>query len=145
MVFNKTVNKERLRAEIENSSISLTLKEIISSGNNCDIIFNSGLSESEAVVLQNLVSNHKPIPLENVDTSVSARQIRTAMVLSGISIATIEGAIDSLPEPTATVARIAWDFSNLYYRDNELVVALAPAMGLTISDLDNLWVLAKTL
>ena len=145
MIFNKTINKERLKKEIEDSDISASIKSIISSGNSCDIEFKVTLPQDDEDTLVLVVNNHKPLPLENVDTSVSARQIRTAMVLSGMSIATTEAAIDSLPEPTKTVARIAWDHSNLYYRDNKLVVALAPTVGLSVSQLDDLWALAKTL
>ena len=145
MIFNKIINKERLKLEIAESSISLPLITVISSGNNCAISFDGELSPSDSDTLEEIVFNHKAIPPENVDTSVSARQIRTAMVLSGISIAGVEAALDGLDEPTRTVATIAWDYSNLYFRDNPLIVALAPAMGLSIEQLDDLWVLAKTL
>jgi hypothetical protein len=145
MIFDAVINIEKLTLEINDSAITATLKKIISSGSNCDVTFDEELSMSDAATLEHLISKHIPMIAKEIDSSVSARQIRTAMVMSGISIAQIEGAIDGLPEPTRTVAKIAWDYSNLYYRDNELVVTLAPVMGLTISELDDLWVLAKTL
>ena len=145
MIFDTIIHIEKLTLEIKDSAISGTLKKIISSGSNCEVTFQEELSLDDAVILEHLVSKHIPVIAKEIDSSVSARQIRTAMVLSGISIAQIEGAIDGLDEPTRTVAKIAWDFSNLYYRDNELVTALAPAMGLTVKQLDDLWVLAKTL
>jgi hypothetical protein len=145
MIFNKTINIERLTLEIKNSSLSESPYLIISSGSNCDIKFKNSLSPEDEGILIDLVDNHEALPLEEIMPSVSARQIRTAIVLSGLSIATIEAALDGLSEPTRTVAIIAWDHSNLYFRKNPLIVALAPAIGLSEEQLDDLWVLAKTL
>tara|TARA_R110000851_G_scaffold160304_3_gene303564 strand:+ start:122 stop:559 length:438 start_codon:yes stop_codon:yes gene_type:complete len=145
MIFKSTINKERLTSEIINSNISEKSFSIISSGTSFDICFESELSSKDLILLETIITKHKPIPLENIDTSVTARQMRVAMIMSGISIESIEAAIDSLPEPDKSVASVSWKYSYRFHRDNELVVALAPAIGLTEQDLDNLWALAETL
>ena len=145
MIFNKTINKERLRLEIEKSSITQIPSSIISSGTSFDITFESTLSTEDTKSLEALISRHRSIPLEQVDTSVTARQIRTALIMSGITLSHIEAILDSLPEPDKTMASVAWNHSYRFHRDNVMVISLAPAMGLSEADLDDLWALAGSL
>lgn len=52
----------------------------------------------------------------------------------------METAIDAMEEPTQTVAaRIEWEYSNALQRDNALVAALGPALGLSTNAVDNLF------
>lgn len=44
-----------------------------------------------------------------------------------------------MAEPTRTGARIEWEYSNALQRDNALVAALGPALGLSTNDVDNLF------
>jgi len=108
------------------------------------IYMDAPLDAQEKSDLDGFVQNHTGVFKEYI-MPVSARQIRTALVLSGSSIATIEAALNSLPEPDKSVALIAWEYSNEYYRDNPLIESLAPAMGFSSEELDNLWSFAKTL
>jgi phage terminase large subunit-like protein len=102
------------------------------------------LNSEQKTTLQNHVLNHAD-EKHIIPDPVSPRQIRTALVLSGISIQTIEQALDSLNEPEKSIAKIAWEFSNEFNRDNPLIDSLAPVLGLTSAQLDALWNLAKTL
>jgi hypothetical protein len=145
MIFNKAVNIERLTLKIESSSIATPLQKIVSSGSNCEILFDGELPVNELVILGKILSKHKPLPLETIDTSVTARQMRTAIIMSGISIETIESVLNSQDEPTRSIANVAWNHSYRFHRDNALVISLAPAMGLTVEELDELWVLARSL
>jgi hypothetical protein len=85
-----------------------------------------------------------PVTIEPI-ASVSPRQIRLALVSSGIPLDTIESFINSLEEPTKTMARIAWEYSTAFERYNELVEQLGAAMGLTSTQLDDLWRMAGSL
>lgn len=80
-----------------------------------------------------------PIP------DVTPRQIRQALVLSGVSMSTIESALASLPEPTKSLAQIEWEYSTMFIRSNPLVAQVGVALGWTSEQLDNLWKFAKTL
>lgn len=102
------------------------------------------ITPQEKVDFDTFVANHTSEYVEYIKP-VSARQIRTALILSGISISTIENALAALPEPDKSIATIAWEYSNDFFRDNPLVQSLAPSLGLTEEDLDNLWALARTL
>jgi len=77
--------------------------------------------------------------------SVTPRQIRQALVLTGISIETIETTLASLPEPAKSLATIEWEYSTLFIRNNNFVKQLGPMLGFTNDQLDQLWLLAGKL
>ncbi len=74
-----------------------------------------------------------PVPAE-----VTMRQARLALLAAG-KLAAVEAAIDAMAEPRKTAARIEWEYSNALQRDNALVAALGPALGLSTNDVDNLF------
>ena len=85
-----------------------------------------------------------PAPPAPVPQSVTMRQARLALLGAG-KLAAVESAIDALPEPQKTAARIEWEYSNELHRNRELVQALAPALGLTSEQLDTLFITASAL
>lgn len=96
---------------------------------------------------QCLINDFNGVPNEQrtLPRDVTPRQIRQAMVLSGISMASIDAAIDALPEPTKSLARIEWEYSTLFIRSNPLVGQIGMALNKTPAELDTLWALAATL
>lgn len=76
---------------------------------------------------------------------VTPRQFRQALVLSGISATDIVTMIETQPEPLRSLALIEWEYSTAFIRSNPLVNQLAPALGFTSQQLDDLWLLAGTL
>lgn len=76
---------------------------------------------------------------------VTPRQIRQALVLNNVTMAQIESALDALPEPTKSLAKIEWEYSTAFVRSNPLVAQVGVALGWTSQQLDNLWRFAKTL
>jgi hypothetical protein len=83
--------------------------------------------------------------LVKVIPDVTPRQIRQAMVLRGISISQIDSAIDSMPEPNRSFAKIEWEYSIAFQRNNPLVTAIGAIVGKSKDELDELWKLAATL
>ncbi len=79
-----------------------------------------------------------------VPAAVTMRQARIALFGAGL-LASVDAAIDTLSEPTKTLARIEWEYSNELQRGNALVAALTPALGLTDAQVDALFVQAATL
>lgn len=71
----------------------------------------------------------------SVPTEVSMRQARLALNAAG-QLSAVESAINALPEPQKTAARIEWDYATTVARDWPLVQMLAPVIGL---DLDALF------
>jgi len=85
-----------------------------------------------------------PSPVVAVPASVTMRQARLALLGIG-KLAAVDAAIAGLPEPDRTAAQIEWEYSQEVQRDKPFVLMLAPALGLSEEDLDNLFVLASTL
>ncbi len=79
-----------------------------------------------------------------VPPSISMRQARLALLGAG-KLALVDPAINGMPEPQKSVARIEWDYANEVRRSSELVEQLASALGLDGGALDALFVQAAAL
>lgn len=83
-------------------------------------------------------------PAVAVPAEVTMRQARLALYGAGL-LASVETAIDALPEPTRTAARIEWDYSSTVQRNNTFVATLGAALGLSGGYLDALFIAAHEL
>lgn len=77
--------------------------------------------------------------------NVTPRQIRQALVLSNVSMAQIDAALDQLPEPQKSLARISWEYSTAFIRNEPFVASVGLILGWTNQQIDDLWELAGTL
>ena len=79
--------------------------------------------------------------------TLSARQLRLALLGLGLTGAQVEAKIAALPGTPAQreAAMIEWKYATTYQRDHPLVVALGAALGLTKAQIDNAWQGAQTL
>lgn len=84
------------------------------------------------------------IPVAVVPASVTMRQARLALHAAGL-LSQVETAIDALPEPPRTEARIEWDFSSEVFRERDFVKMLGTSLGLTSEQMDDLFITAATL
>ena len=75
---------------------------------------------------------------------VTMRQARLALLSAGL-YEQVDDAINALPEPPRTAARIEWDYSSEVHRDKPFVQMLAGALGLTGEQLDALFIQAAGL
>lgn len=75
---------------------------------------------------------------------VTMRQARLALLSDG-KLAAVETAINALPEPDRSEARIEWDYSSEVHRDRAFVQTLGAALGLDSDALDALFTQAATL
>lgn len=82
--------------------------------------------------------------LKNLVGAVTMRQARRALLAAGM-MAQVDAAIAALPEPQRTEAQIEWEYSSEVQRHNGFVEQIAPMLGMTEQDLDNLFALAATL
>jgi hypothetical protein len=96
-------------------------------------------------VYQHSLAIHAEPPPSEAIQDVSPRQIRTALVLSGISLEQVETALNSLPEPQKSLAKIEWEYSVAFKRSRPLVSSVGQMLGWTDQQLDNLWKFAITL
>lgn len=85
-----------------------------------------------------------PTPPTPVPEQVTMRQARLALLGAG-KLSAVETAINALPEPQKSAARIEWDYSSAVQRHNGFVQQLGPALGLTDAQIDDLFRTAATL
>jgi hypothetical protein len=76
---------------------------------------------------------------------VTPRQIKQALVLSGVTLQSIDDALNSLSEPTKSLAKIEWEYSISFQRSRPLVNSVGQMLGWTSQQLDALWIYAGTL
>jgi hypothetical protein len=101
-------------------------------------------SMSEQEIAEKLVSYAKA-PAAEVIADVTPRQIRQALILKGVSLAQIDTALNSLPEPTKSLALAEWEYSTAFQRHRPLVAQVGQMLGWSSNDLDSLWKFAATL
>jgi len=77
--------------------------------------------------------------------SVTPRQIKQALILSGIFLSQIDEALDTLPEPTRGLAKVEWQESVAFDRRRPLVAQVGIMLGWTPEQLDNLWIFAGSI
>jgi len=78
--------------------------------------------------------------------SVSMAQARKALVLGGVSMASVAAAIAAISDDTEReLAQIDWEYATTVRRVSPLVESLGPALGLTDAQIDALFVAAASL
>lgn len=97
----------------------------------------------EAIVSQE--ADPTLIVKHNCPQIVTSRQIRLAMIMSGVTMEQIATFINSLEEPQKTMAQIEWEYANEFDRDHQMVGVFANFLQMTDEQVDALWVLASTL
>lgn len=83
----------------------------------------------------------KPIP---VPQSVTMRQARLALLQAG-KLSAVDAAIAGMVGVEGDAARIEWEFSSEVKRNQPLVLALAPVLGMTSEQIDQLFIVAEGL
>ncbi|TXG95719.1 MAG: hypothetical protein E6R08_11020 [Nevskiaceae bacterium] len=71
---------------------------------------------------------------------LSARQIRLALAQASL-LDQVEAAIAAAPQAD----RIEWEYATTYGRDHPLIAAIGQTLGLTESQIDEMWRQAETL
>ena len=92
-------------------------------------------------------AGNTPEPASNevvVPSEVTMRQARLALLNIG-KLASVDVFINSMFDPPRTAARIEWDYSNVVQRHNGFVAQIAPSLGMSEADLDQLFIAASKL
>jgi hypothetical protein len=83
------------------------------------------------------------IPVPDV---VSMAQARKALILAGIGIAVVDGAIEAIEDDTErALATTDWQYATEVRRSSPLIASLAPGLGLNSAQLDQLFIIASGL
>lgn len=97
------------------------------------------LTYSQARMDEHIAASKPPVPQQ-----VTMRQARLALLGAGL-LASVNAAIAVLPEPAKSAALIDWEYSAVVQRDSGLVPAMGTALGMTVAQIDALFVTAATL
>ena len=81
---------------------------------------------------------------EGIPATITPRQARLALSSQGL-LAQVQTAIDSLPESDKEVVTIEWEYAVSIERTSTWISSLGEALGLTVQELDDLFILAATL
>lgn len=81
--------------------------------------------------------------IASIPAVVTMRQARLALLEIG-KYSQIDAAIALLPSPEKEKAEIEWQYSNEVQRHNGFVSLLGPGLGLTETDINNLFILAAS-
>ncbi len=84
------------------------------------------------------------IPPPGVPQFVTMRQARLALHAAGL-LTSVEAAIAAMPEPDRTAAQITWDYASSVDRGFGMVPQLAAALGMTETQIDDLFIAAAKL
>jgi hypothetical protein len=104
-------------------------------------------SAEKMLIIDNTVplfDDGQPSPAK-VPESVSPRQIRLAMLQSGMILTAIDDLINSMPEPDKTIVRVNWDYAIEISRADPLIENMGALLGLTSDQIDALFILAENL
>lgn len=93
---------------------------------------------------QEKLAEYSKIP-EKIFKEVTPRQIRLALIYAGLGLEDIEAALNLMPEPQKTIAKINWEWAVSFERNNPLVEGVGQILGWSSSQLDELWELASKL
>lgn len=76
---------------------------------------------------------------------LTPRQLRLALLSSGVNLTDISDAIDAMPEPTKSYASISWDYATIFERRDPLISAVAGILELSEAEIDQIWDLGSSL
>lgn len=98
--------------------------------------FFNGIEWIEGATPEEIAQANKPI----VPESISQMKLRKQLILSGISISSIDNLIQSLPQPDRDIIYTMWEYAVVFDRVNPELNAMAQMLGITQEQLDNIFI-----
>lgn len=77
---------------------------------------------------------------------LSARQLRLGLIANGITLASVQAAVDGISDPTEReIAQVEWEYATTFERTHSLISQIGTAMSLTPEQIDTMWEAAVSL
>ncbi len=90
----------------------------------------------EGATTEEIAEASKPI----VPESISQMKLRKQLILSDISIASIDALIQSLPQPNRDLIYTMWEYAVIFDRNNPELNAMAKMLNITQQQLDEIFI-----
>lgn len=97
-------------------------------------------TERDATAEEMMLLQQDNEPFQNVPTTITARQLRLALVDRGIDIGKIDEIINALPGEQKTAAQISWEYAHTFKRNNPMLLQVAEAIGITEEELNDIFI-----
>ena len=85
---------------------------------------------------EEIAEANKPI----VPESISQMKLRKQLILSGISISSIDALIQSLPQPNRDLIYTMWEYAVVFDRNNTELNAMAQMLNISKEQLDDIFI-----
>lgn len=96
----------------------------------------NGINYFESATLEEIAEANKT----KVPESISQMKLRKQLILSGISIASIDALIQSLPQPNRDLIYTMWEYAVVFDRANPELNAMAQMLEISQEDLDEIFI-----
>ena len=90
----------------------------------------------EGATPEEIVEANNPI----VPESISQMKLRKQLILSGISISSIDALIQSLPQPNRDLIYTMWEYAVVFDRNNPELNAMAQMLNISSEQLDEIFI-----
>ena len=115
-------------------------------GNVCELSFPINTPEEIWTRQINAIKLGPPDDSSIEFKTITPRQIRMALLMSGYSLEDISNAISSIPDSTQRqLAQVEWEYAVDFERHNPLVESIGQAIGLSSAQIDSLWGMAMNI
>ena len=109
-----------------------------------DIVTAGAIVEINGVWTQTYTGRDLTAEEKRQDMVVTMRQARLALHQAG-KLSLVDDAINLIPEPDKSLISIEWEYASTVDRSSPWMATMASALGLSDSELDDLFILAATL
>lgn len=104
-----------------------------------EVLRETGTPAYEGIEDGKWVVRTEPQPIQ-IPQSVSARQARLALLQANL-LSTVTASVTSMPEEV----QITWEYATEWYRTDPLVISIGSSLGLSNTQMDELFLTASTL
>ncbi len=84
------------------------------------------------------MENVEQVP--QVPFEITARQIRMSLIMLGVDLQNITDALEQLPEPQKSLAKIEWEYAGTFERNNEMLKVMGVQLGFSDEQLDQIFI-----
>lgn len=96
----------------------------------------NGLVEYVEATPEEIAEANKP----KVPESISQMKLRKQLILSGISVTSIDSLIQSLPQPNRDLIYTMWEYAVVFDRSNPELNAMSQMLQITSEQLDDIFI-----